>query len=248
MSSRNKCDIGNPRLWYRDDLVNHPELIPLEGQTIDISKVGSINKVYPGSVLLTEKITRLHDNVFTNGRINVNVDMYKGLYTPSGLFEEPISISNIAHVSEQWLTGDNDITKQHFISIELNDPVLLTEYWMIAAIGTKDRIDAKYPTPKQWIVYGSKDNDKWDIVDKRNELSDNWKSWKINSYKVTCNTDYKYYKFVFTDWHPTEDEDAISTGLKRLYVFGRPINQFIVPDIPSPDDSFVWVIPKKEIK
>lgn len=248
MSSRNKCDIGNPRLWYRDDLVNHPELIPLEGQTIDISKVGSINKVYPGSVLLTEKITRLHDNVFTNGRINVNVDMYKGLYTPSGLFEEPISISNIAHVSEQWLTGDNDITKQHFISIELNDPVLLTEYWMIAAIGTKDRIDAKYPTPKQWIVYGSKDNDKWDIVDKRNELSDNWKSWKINSYKVTCNTDYKYYKFVFTEWHPTEDEDAISTGLKRLYVFGRPINQFILPDIPSPDDSFVWVITKKEIK
>lgn len=248
MSSRNKCDIGNPRLWYRDDLVNHPELMPLEGQTIDISKVGSINKVYPGSVLLTEKITRLHDNVFTNGRINVNVDMYKGLYTPSGLFEEPISISNIAHVSEQWLTGDNDITKQHFISIELNDPVLLTEYWMIAAIGTKDRIDAKYPTPKQWIVYGSKDNDKWDIVDKRNELSDNWKSWKINSYKVTCNTDYKYYKFVFTEWHPTEDEDAISTGLKRLYVFGRPINQFILPDIPSPDDSFVWVITKKEIK
>lgn len=248
MSSRNKCDIGNPRLWYRDDLVNHPELIPLEGQTIDISKVGSINKVYPGSVLLTEKITRLHDNVFTNGRINVNVDMYKGLYTPSGLFEEPISITNISHVSEQWLTGDNDITKQHFISIELNDPVLLTEYWMIAAIGTKDRIDAKYPTPKQWIVYGSKDNDKWDIVDKRNELSDNWKSWKINSYKVTCNTDYKYYKFVFTEWHPTEDEDAISTGLKRLYVFGRPINQFILPDIPSPDDSFVWVITKKEIK
>jgi hypothetical protein len=248
MSSRNKWDLGNPRLWYRDDLVNHPELMPLEGQTIDISKVGSINKVYPGSVLLTEKITRLHDNVFTNGRINVNVDMYKGLYTPSGLFEEPISISNIAHVSEQWLTGDNDITKQHFISIELNDPVLLTEYWMIAAIGTKDRIDAKYPTPKQWIVYGSKDNDKWDIVDKRNELSDNWKSWKINSYKVTCNTDYKYYKFVFTEWHPTEDEDAISTGLKRLYVFGRPINQFILPDIPSPDDSFVWVITKKEIK
>lgn len=248
MSSRNKCDIGNPRLWYRDDLVNHPELMPLEGQTIDISKVGSINKVYPGSVLLTEKITRLHDNVFTNGRINVNVDMYKGLYTPSGLFEEPISITNISHVSEQWLTGDNDITKQHFISIELNDPVLLTEYWMIAAIGTKDRIDAKYPTPKQWIVYGSKDNDKWDIVDKRNELSDNWKSWKINSYKVTCNTDYKYYKFVFTEWHPTEDEDAISTGLKRLYVFGRPINQFILPDIPSPDDSFVWVITKKEIK
>lgn len=248
MSSRNKWDLGNPRLWYRDDLVNHPELIPLEGQTIDISKVGSINKVYPGSVLLTEKITRLHDNVFTNGRINVNVDMYKGLYTPSGLFEEPISITNISHVSEQWLTGDNDITKQHFINIELDEPKLLIEYWMIAAIGTKDRIDAKYPTPKQWIVYGSKDNDKWDIVDKRNELSDNWKSWKINSYKVTCNTDYKYYKFVFTEWHPTEDEDAISTGLKRLYVFGRPINQFILPDIPSPDDSFVWVITKKEIK
>ena len=55
MSSRNKWDIGNPRLWYRDDLVNHPELIPLEGQTIDISKIGKINKVYSGSVLLTEK-------------------------------------------------------------------------------------------------------------------------------------------------------------------------------------------------
>ena len=66
MSSINKWDIGNPRLWYRDDLVNHPELIPLEGQTIDISEIGNISKVYPGSVLLTEQITRLHDNVFTN--------------------------------------------------------------------------------------------------------------------------------------------------------------------------------------
>ena len=44
MSSRSKWDISNPRLWYRDDLVNHPELIPLEGQTIDISKIGKINK------------------------------------------------------------------------------------------------------------------------------------------------------------------------------------------------------------
>ena len=248
MSSRSKWDISNPRLWYRDDLVNHPELIPLEGQTIDISKIGKINKVYPGSVLLTEKITKLHNSVFTNDKINVNVDTYKGLYTPSGLFEETISISNIAHVSEQWLTGDSDITKQHFISIELDEPALLTEYWMIAAIGTKDRIDAKYPTPKQWIVYGSKDNDKWDVIDRHNEIQNNWESWKINNYKVTCDTDYKYYKFIFTEWHPTEDKDAISTGLKRLYVFGRPIDQFIVPNIPSPDDSFVWVIPNKEIK
>ena len=42
-------DVANPRLWYRDDLVNHPELIPLEGQTVDYKTVSNLARVYTGS-------------------------------------------------------------------------------------------------------------------------------------------------------------------------------------------------------
>lgn len=243
----NSWDITNPRLWYRDDLVNHPELIPLEGQTINIEEASGISKVYPGSVLITEPITTLRDGVFKNNTMEVRVDRYDGLYLPIGLFDEPLSIENISHVTEQWLTGDSDINKVHYITITMDEPVMLTEYWMMAAVGTKDRIDARHPTPNRWLILGSIDAENWELVDSRTALDDSWKCWQFNTYSVKCEKEYTHFKFAFIAWNPTEDNEASSTGLKRLYAFGRPKNKFIVPNIPSPDDAFVWVIPNKEI-
>ena len=41
---------GNPRLWYRPDLENHPELIPLEGQEVVLPKGSTLSKVIPGVI------------------------------------------------------------------------------------------------------------------------------------------------------------------------------------------------------
>lgn len=239
--------MANPRLWYRDDLVNHPELIPLEGQTIDIEAASNIRRIYPGSVLLTEPLSTMRDGIFRNNTMEVKVDRYDGLYLPTGLFDEPLSIENISHVTEQWLTGDNDTNSTHSITIKLAEPTIMTEYWMMAAVGTKDRIDARHPTPNRWLVFGSIDAENWELVDSNTTFDDSWKCWQFNTYSVKCEKVYVYFKFTFVAWNPTEDNEAASTGLKRLYVFGRPKNKFIVPSIPSPDDAFVWVVPNKEI-
>ena len=36
---------GNPRLWYRPDLENHPELIPLEGQEVVLPRGSTLSKL-----------------------------------------------------------------------------------------------------------------------------------------------------------------------------------------------------------
>lgn len=245
--SLDNWSIANPRLWYRDDLANHPELIPLEGQTIDIADAAELSKVYTGSVLLTDKLNKMLDGKFTNPSVSVSVDNFEGLYTPAGLFDDPISVENVSHVTEQWLTGDSNLFRPHYVEFEFTEPTVLTEYWIIAAIGTQNHIDAPYPSPKHWLIYGENSNGSLDLLDEHTEDIDNWGYWNINTYKIASNKAYTKFKFIFTSWHPTEDEEAISTGLKRLYLFGRPADKFILPNIPSPDDAFVWVVPNKEL-
>lgn len=244
--SSNKWDIYNPRLWYRDDLKNHPELIPLEGQTVDYETVGNLAKAYNGSVLLSTQLTKLQGDYFTNGSISLKVNKFDGLYVPTSLFGDTMSVNNISHTTDQWLTGDPNVNSMHTVTIKFDKPTLLTEYWMIAAIGTATIIDKERPSPKHWLVYGSNDSERWDVLDERDESADNWGYWHINSYNPNSVKAYRYIKIVISAWHPTEDS-TLSTGLKRLYLFGRPSDKFTLPNIPSPNDSFVWVVPNREL-
>ena len=242
----NNWDIANPRLWYRDDLINHPELIPLEGQTVDYKSVANLAHVYTGSTLLSTPLTKLSGDYFVNDEIGLKVNKFEGLYSPTSLFGELISTENISHIADQWLTGDSNTNVVHTIQIRFAEPKILTEYWMIAAIGTKDIVDEERPSPRHWIIYGSNDDNRWDIICEQSEKAENWGFWNLNSYRIYKNKAYKYVKIVITAWHAV-DNKSLSTGLKRLYLFGRPEDKFTLPNIPSPDDAFVWVVPYMEI-
>lgn len=239
-------DMANPRLWYRDDLINHPELIPLEGQTVDYASVANLAHMYTGSVLLSTPLTKLSNGYFTNGDISMRVDKFDGLYSPTSLFGELMSTENISHVADQWLTGDPNTSAIHTVQFKFAEPKVITEYWMMAAIGTKDVVDEERPSPKRWLIYGSNNGDNWDIICEQSEDAENWGFWNLNNYRIRHNTAYKYIKLVITAWHAV-DNKSLSTGLKRLYLFGRPEDKFTLPNIPSPDDSFVWVVPCMEI-
>ena len=80
----NDWDIANPRLWYRDDLVNHPELIPLEGQTVDYALVSKLARVYTGSLLLSTPLTKLSNGYFINDEIGLKVDKFDGRVLDDG--------------------------------------------------------------------------------------------------------------------------------------------------------------------
>jgi hypothetical protein len=241
----NDSNVASPRLWYRDDLANHPELIPLEGQTIDYKFAGRLPTVYTGSVLLSTPLTKLSNGYFVNDTIGMKVDKFDGLYSPTALFNEPMSTENISHVADQWLTGDANTSAIHTVQVKFAEPQVLTEYWMMAAIGTKDIIDAERPSPRHWLVYGSDDNEQWDIICEQSEDADNWGYWNLRTYKIHHARAYKYIKIVITAWYAVENK-TLSTGLKRLYLFGRPADKFILPNIQSPDDAFVWVVPYRE--
>lgn len=238
--------VANPRLWYRDDLVNHPELIPLEGQSIPISDAELLSTVYTGSVLLTDKITKMKDTSFVNDSISMSVDVFDGLYTPSHLFGDPISLDNIAKVSEQWLTGDPDTSSIHSVAITFKEPTVITEYWMIAAVGTAEIIDQLHPAPCEWVLLGSNDGTNFETIEEYKLTGDNpWKPWEIKVFKVHNTTAYKHITIFIHEWF--KSEVPLSTGLKRLWVFGRPEDQFILPELTAPNDSFAWVVPYKSI-
>ncbi len=244
---RDNLNPANPKLWYRDDLVNHPELVPLEGGTIPYADAKLLTKIYSGATLLTDKITKIRDTVFLNGDLTLRVDTFDGLYAPYYLFEDPISTENIAKVAEQWLTGDTDIDNIHTVTITLNEPKVISEYWMIAAVGTSEYIDKLHPTPKSWKLLGSNDNKHFSIIDEQ-QLTDPtcWQSWHICPFRVSdeSNTAYTQIILLITEWFPSDE--PLSTGLKRLWLFGRPKDLFVLPDIPCPNESFVWVVPYKE--
>lgn len=240
----NNWNPANPRLWYRDDLPNHPELIALEGGVIPYKDAALLSKVYSGSVLLTDKVTNIKGNTFINKQVSLSVDVFDGLYPPSHLFGNPLSIDNICKVTEQWLTGDTDVHKMHTVSIELTEPAVITEYWMIAAIGTSTYIDKLHPTPKEWVLLGSDDNENFVSIDEHILDSSIWKPWQISTFKTNTTKAYKYYTLLISEWFSSEI--LLPTGLKRLWLFGRPENKFILPEIDCPNDSFVWVVPYRE--
>ena len=45
--------VGNPRLWWKDDLKNHPELVALDGSYIDGKLAKNLRKVYPYGELIS---------------------------------------------------------------------------------------------------------------------------------------------------------------------------------------------------
>lgn len=239
--------IANPRLWYRDDLVNHPELIPLEGQCVPESEVDELyRKTYHGNMLLTKPIEKLRSSAgFINNELTLTVSFFQGLYVPSALFEGPLTIDNFKHVTDQWLTGSSDPYTRHHVNIRFHStPMVANEYWMIPAAGDSQYIDLQRPTPKTWQLLGRNGGLPWQLVDYQELKENTWEPWKVKTFKVDNRAAYQEYQLLITSWFSPNNDAKLYSGLRRFWLFGHPLNQFVMPDIPSPSDAYVWVIPR----
>lgn len=236
--------VGNPRLWLRDDLINHPELVPLDGKEIPADAAVKLSEVYHGTVLITDPLTELNGSSYTNGKVSLQASSFKSLYTPKCLFNEPIDLSNFAQIADQWLCDKSDNISLT-IHLEGDYDYRPVTYWMIPAAGTSSSLLAKRPTPNSWKVYGSQDGSTWEEIGEETDITD-WRPCQIKEFSIDTTKSFFYFKFEFTSWNPGESED-LEPGLRRLYIFGRRTDMFSLPDVPSPHPDFVWVIPYRDL-
>lgn len=81
--------------------------------------------------------------------------------------------------------------QKSIIYFEADNPFLLDSYEMFVATTYTDRM------PKDWVVYGSNDNQNWISID----INANYTKWTSNSsnkFKTNSTMPYKYYKFDIT--------------------------------------------------
>lgn len=246
-------DPSTPVLMYYDTYLKRKDLVALDGTTVKSRTVTGLRKLYNGNKLLTDPITRMVDGGFVNDTCKLTTDRTRGLYLPSHLFGDAIGITNIGAVSQQWLTGDNNINHTHTVTIEfLKEPWVVNEYWMIGAVGEPEYIDRAHPTPREWVLKGKlRDEDTWHVLSEHHERFNTWKAWKVRPFKVPLRQQRSVdmVQLEVTKWH--ESPYINSTGLKRLWLFGHKEHEFILPSIPSPDPNYVYVVsrhkpPKEE--
>lgn len=246
---------ANPKLWYRDDLVNHPELIALDGSELTDEEAEGLSTVYPGSKLLTETVRNLTANGYENNFVSMKVDVSTGDYFGANLFNDEIDLTNFSKSTDQWLTGSTDLSTEHSVTITFKGGYVYrpTEYWMIPAAGTATQLYATRPTPKDWVLEGSVNGSAWVKIDERTNYTD-WEPFSVRTFKISSLEEYSYLRLRITAWNAGDDltedfaeTESLFTGLRRLWIFGRKPNTFSVPNIPSPSDEFVWVVPKKAL-
>lgn len=237
--------VGNPMLWYRDDLPNHPELCPLEGQTIPDEAAEHLSLVYPGITLITNNIKSMTSKGFENDDLILSVDSFGGNFDPGKLFGDEVNISNFATITDQWLVAGSELSPQE-IRIEFKSayPYRPDQYWMMPAAGTSTEVLKVRPTPKCWTVSGSNDGTTYEVIDTRENVTD-WAPCTVKTFSVNTLNCYKYLKINITEWN--RGEEVLEPGLRRLWIFGREANVFHLPDVPSPHPDFVWVVPYKDL-
>lgn len=237
--------LSEPRLWYIDDLPNHPELIALDGQELTDDQATWLSEVYPGTKLATEPIQSFSDGIFENNTLTLAADTYNGDYLASHVFNDTLSIDNIFKMTDQWSTGSTELTAVHTLTVIFKNDITYrpSEYWICPANGITDKLAAKRPSPKTWFFEGSNDNSAWDILDQQDEAEDLWEVFTFRVFPVETMNTYKYFRLRITAWHAGEPDSH--TGLRRFYIFGRKNGIFSLPEVPSPHPSFAWVVPIK---
>lgn len=242
--------ISEPRLWYTDDLHNHPELLALDGSEIPEDKAVHLSKVYPGTTLLTTPCERMDQDGFQNNTITLSVDEFQSEFVGGRLTGEAIDTENMLIYTDQWLTNTTNVNKAQSIVIKFkNDYTYIpNEYWIIPAAGVSSAPLKDRPTPRNWTFEGSNDGEHWDVLDERTDvLETEWHPLTINLFKLSVIPDaYSYLKLNITKWN-TNTGDPLETGLRRFWVFGNKVGVFTLPNLESPDDSFSWVVPYKDL-
>lgn len=247
--------MSNPRLWYANDLVNHPELIPLDGSEIEEDRAQFLSLVYPGTKVLTEAVSVVEaDGSWSNDDINAKVSSSQGFRNVSKLFGELIDIHNFASNEDQWYTGSTDVDSSATVTITFKHghAYLPTQYVIMPCAGTPEAPFLRHPTPKHWVLEGSElgDGSDWEIVDEHdNEPDTNWNPCMGRVFDLTETSLTKNFKAIrlrIISWNASEFPDQ-QTGLRRFFLLGKRAGTFNMPNVPSPDPDFVWVVPMKNL-
>ena len=248
VSDNNPWMMCNPQLWYYPDVKNHPELIVLNGQELDEESAKNISKYYYGNRTLTEPV-EFRGGSFENTEVVLTVSTYTGLNTPDKLFGPDVDITNGFNFDDQWLTGDGDLQAEQKVEITFKGSIkyLPKAYRMVPASGTPLAEVRKAPSPKNWVVEGLVGED-WVELDKRENITE-WTLLTPVDFDIKTEQLVTAMRLRITEWNAgaTVENGTLATGLRRFYVFGRKEGKFSVPDIKSPDEEFVWVIPKDNL-
>lgn len=243
--------LTNPRLWYADDVQNHPELFVLDGSDLTDEEAQYLSMFYPGTKLLTEPVSHLGSEGFDNNYVTIN-GTWKGDFLVGRLFNEPIDQASLFQLTDQWLSSDSDLNTEQTISVTFKGDVSyeIREYWMIPAAGTSDALATKRPTPNSWVLEGHNGNESWEVIDSQSEITaDQWQEFTIKIFKVAEENslnEYKYLRLRITKWNAGA-MDNLEVGLRRFWIFGKRSGIFSLPSIESPYDDFVYVIPNKNL-
>ena len=128
---------------------------------------------------------------------------------------------------------------------------MITEYWMMPASGIATDPFVLRTTPNSWELRGwmeGKDDftpGRWYTMDRRTNVTD-WTALQLQDFKVK-NPRYcdrvvlRIYK-----WNDCAIDDK-KNGLKRFWIFGSEKHKFKLPELKSPDDNFVWVVPYNDL-
>ena len=247
--------VSNPKLWYTDDLKNHPELIPLDGSELTDEEATELSKIYPGSKILTEKVNNLTKSGYENNFMTATVDTSKGYYFGSNLFNDPLDLTNFQKTTDQWLTGDTELESEHTVTISFKGghSYRITSYWLMPAAGLANTVYTKRPTPKSWVLEGSVNGSDYVTIHSVNNYND-WTPLTYQVFETTGTESYSYLRLRITAWNAGDavSEDTTVTtslysGLRRFYVFGRKPNTFNLPVLKSPSDEFTWVVPRSSL-
>lgn len=242
--------LSNPRLWYTDDLPNHPELIPLDGREITNDVAKELAKVYPGSTLLTHPIKTMDIHGFQNEYMTLSVTEFQSDFVGGRIVNGEIDETNLLVYTDQWLTNSTDCDKTQSVTITFKHghTYAPNEYWMVPAAGTADAPVKQRPTPRNWVFEGSNDGTAWDTLDQVSDYGEeNWSPFTITSFKLKeISDDYAMLRLRITKWNPGIG-DPLETGLRRFWIFGNKNGVFTMPEIESPSSAFTWVVPYKDL-
>lgn len=242
--------MANARLWYANDVSNHPELVVLNGQELSEEDAEKLSGVYYGNRLLTNPVT-LNDTSFENDEITLTVTSFATFTTPDKLFGDEVTIENGFNFQDQWLSNNSDLDSEMTVTVAFKSPSVSYRpmtYYVIPASGTPTAEITKAPTPNTWYFEGktSADSD-WEIIDSHTGETA-WQVLNANEYNVDTEKQFVAFRLRITKWNAgAENSGTLSTGLRRFWIFGRKNGYFSVPNIESPSDEFVWVVPKKDL-
>lgn len=234
---------STPKLWYRDDLEHHPELIALDGQEIPADQANILSQYYPGSMCITEPCTSFSINGDSNDAMIVTGSSSSDYCIPGRVFGDPIEIEDIAKTLDQWIIGTAGADAILTIVFKNGFTYVPTEYWMIPAAGTMEAPLKSRPTPNTWRFEGSIDNgNTWTTIDSHEGVTENWIPLAVTKFTFTNSTAYNALRLVITSWNGVADETLLG-GLRRFWVFGHKEGTFLLPKLEAPSDEFAWVVP-----